>query len=279
MLLQQSVAKIYHFRKTILVRTLQLILEYHGKDFVGWQRQQNGFSVQEALETALCRLTGEAIVVFAAGRTDAGVHAKGQSVSFSTPSSLPLHAFVHGTNAHLPKSVVVHQAFERPAAFHARYNASGKWYRYQIWNAATPSPLHADAFYHTRTMLDTAAMQQAADYAIGWHDFRAFQAADCERKTTTRLLHKITITPKEVGFGREIFIDVVGTAFLKNMVRILVGTLLKIGQHAQEIQHMQFLLTEGDRTQAGMTVPSHGLTLHQVFYDERIPYPRSLRVT
>lgn len=248
------------------MRKLRFIVEYKGTDFVGWQRQANGTSIQGVLEKALFQLTGETISIQAAGRTDAGVHALGQVVSFSTQSLLELKAFIHGTNSYLPRSIAVQSVEEVPETFSARFSAKGKWYRYQIWNATTRSPLREETFYHVRSPLQIAKMQEAALLLVGEHDFAAFRAADCERNTTIRTLYQVQITEMNFPFGKEVFIHVHGTAFLKNMVRIIAGTLIEVGKNRMSIEQVNALLSTGDRTKAGTTAPAHGLVLCQVDY-------------
>lgn len=265
------------------MRTLRLVVAYDGTEFIGWQRQRprdlaaDGTtpavpakrSVQETLEDALWRLTGEPIAVAAAGRTDAGVHAYGQVVSFVTHATLPLRAWVHGTNAHLPSTVAVQQAEEADPAFHARFSAQGKHYRYRIWNAPTPSPLLRHTHWHLRLPLDVTAMQEAGAGLLGMHDFRAFRASDCNRIHTVRTLTRVDVSAQPQFQGREICIDVEGTAFLKNMVRIITGTLVEVGQHKRTAASIQELLHTGDRTQAGLTAPAKGLALCEVFYADK----------
>ena len=260
--------------------TYRLTLAYEGGGYCGWQRQHNGTSVQATLEQALSRLLGEPISCRAAGRTDAGVHALGQVVSFRSQRALPDRALVHGTNHFLPPDVVVLAAAEAAEDFDARFSASGKLYRYQIWNAPVRSPLHQRTHWHIMQSLDRAAMQRAAACLLGRHDFAAFRAADCERKTTVRLIRRLDIvTPPaqdNLPFAAEappiVHVEVSATAFLKNMVRILVGTLVQVGRGRMSIDHVAALLQSGDRTQAGPTAPAHGLTLVSVDYGPRTGY-------
>jgi tRNA pseudouridine38-40 synthase len=259
------------------VPVYRLTLAYEGSDFCGWQSQHNGTSVQSVLEDALSRLFAQPIRCRAAGRTDAGVHALGQVVSFHSDRSLPERALVHGTNHFLPKAVVVLAAAAAADDFDARFSASGKLYRYQIWNAPVRSPLHQRTHWHIMQPLDVARMQQAAERLIGRHDFRAFRAADCERKTTVRLMRRLDVLtppqPAPMPFSElgpsVIHIEVSATAFLKNMVRILVGTLAQVGRGRMSVEHVASLLQSGDRTQAGPTAPAHGLTLVAVDYGPR----------
>lgn len=250
----------------------RLTVAYDGSDFCGWQRQDNGPSVQAALEEALGRLCQAPVSCRAAGRTDAGVHALGQVVSFRLERPgppLPLRALVLGTNHFLPPSIAVQDAQLMPDDFDARHSASGKLYRYQIWTATAASPLHRSTHWHVSRALDLDAMRAAAAVLTGRHDFRAFRAADCERQTTVRLLRRVDILRPPQESAPCLHIEVDGTAFLKNMVRILVGTLVQVGKGKMSIEHVQSLLRIGDRTQAGPTAPAHGLILVQVHYGPR----------
>lgn len=247
-------------------RNLRLVLEYDGTEFCGWQRQDNGPSVQAALEEAIVKLTGTVSTVRGAGRTDAGVHALGQVVTFTTPSGLPLHTVLRGLNAHLPPAIAVREASEAAADFDARHSASGKLYRYQIWNAVPRSPLRMRTHWHMRHPLDPARMREAAALLIGRHDFRAFRAADCERKTTVRLVRRVDVLTPE---PQVILIEVEATAFLKNMVRIIVGTLVDVGRGKLSPADVAARLADGDRTKAGPTAPAHGLLLCRVDYGPR----------
>lgn len=253
--------------------TYRLTLAYDGSDFCGWQTQQNGTSVQSVLQDALARIVGHPISCRAAGRTDAGVHAMGQVVSFHSERVLPDRALVHGSNHFLPKSIAVLAAAVAPDDFDARFSASGKLYRYQIWNAPVRSPQHDVDHWHLTHPLDIAAMQQAANGLIGRHDFRAFRAADCQRRTTVRLMRRIDIRhivpPQALPDQSIIHIDVAATAFLKNMVRILVGTLVQVGNGRMPAEQVAAALAAGDRTLAGPTAPPHGLTLVSVEYGPR----------
>jgi tRNA pseudouridine38-40 synthase len=254
------------FDQTQIMRNIRLLLEYDGTDYVGWQRQATGPSIQAELEAALLRLTGAATSTRAAGRTDAGVHARGQVVTFQTASALPIHAFLRGLNAHLPQAIGVLDAQEAPPDFDARHSASGKMYRYQIWNSASRSPLRARTHWQVVRPLCLPAMAEAAAILVGRHDFRAFRAADCERKTTVRLITRLSVTSPEPAV---VHIEVEATAFLKNMVRILSGTLVEVGKGKLTPAQVAALLQSGRRQDAGPTAPAHGLLLCRVDYHER----------
>jgi tRNA pseudouridine38-40 synthase len=248
--------------------TYRLTVSYDGTDFCGWQRQANGPSVQATLEEALAKLVGEPVICRGAGRTDSGVHASGQVVSIRLPRELPEKALIYGTNNHLPDSVAVLEAALVDDEFDARHSSSGKLYRYQVWNGKIRSPLHTRNHWHVGFPLDLAAMQRAAQILVGRHDFRAFRAADCERQTTVRWMKRIEvfIPPHDPS---ALHIEVEGTAFLKNMVRIISGTLVAVGRGLRSTEDVAKLLQSGDRSQAGQTAPARGLCLVRVDYGRR----------
>lgn len=245
---------------------MKLTLEYDGTDFVGWQVQPNGRSVQEVVEGALARLLGEPVRVTGAGRTDAGVHARGQVCSLRTGKQIPLRAFVLGMNSLLPPDVAVVEAADVEPGFDARRSASGKRYEYVIWNGPTRSPLRRRRAWEVFRPLRVEAMREAAGHLLGEHDFSAFRASDCPAKTTRRVLRVLDVVGEA---GGEITVAAEATAFLKHMVRNLVGTLVEVGHGKRAPGSMPDLLASGDRTRAGVTAPPQGLTLVRVDYHRR----------
>jgi tRNA pseudouridine38-40 synthase len=242
---------------------LKLIIEYDGTNYCGWQIQPNGVTVQEVLEEGLRKLLGEPVRLRASGRTDAGVHAKGMVAVFSTTRTLPLAAFSHGLNTLIPPDIAIRSAEEVSPTFNPRADAVGKLYRYTILNAPTRSPLNRCTSWLIKEHLDLSAMRESARIFIGEHDFRAFQAANCAARTTIRTITGLEITANREGF---ITIDVRGTGFLRNMVRIMVGTLVAVGRGKMNPGNVATLLTEGDRSMAGATAPPQGLCLIEVYY-------------
>ena len=242
---------------------VRLIIEYDGTQYVGWQRQPNGVSVQQVVEEALAKVCGSAPVLYSSGRTDAGVHARGMVAHFVTDRLLPMRAYREGVNRLLPCDIVVRGAAEVPDDFHARYSATGKWYRYTICTAPVRSPLVGRYCWHVRNSLDLARMRQAAALFIGQHDFSAFRATGCSARTTVREIFSVDVTEADA----LIHVDVRGGGFLRNMIRIMVGTLVEVGRGMRVPQEISDMLIDCRRAQAGVTAPPQGLCLMEVFYE------------
>lgn len=243
------------------MRNIRLIIAYHGTAYSGWQIQPTVPTIQGEIERRLQHMTGEACRLRVAGRTDAGVHARGQMANFHCESAIPLRSIYRGLNALLPSDIAILAATEVDPDFDSRRNNHGKHYRYQIWNARSPSPPHGPVSWHLNRALDAGAMAAAGQHLVGTHDFQSFRAANCDSETTVRTLYRCSI-----GTSPPLLeIDVEGTAFLKNMVRIIVGTLVEVGRGTRETGSIVELLRARDRTRAGLTAPAHGLTLMEVF--------------
>jgi tRNA pseudouridine38-40 synthase len=261
-------------------RTLKIVLAYDGTELVGWQRQPTGISVQARLEDALSAIEGRPVPVVGAGRTDAGVHALGQVASCRLDHPLPVGPLTAALNAMLPDDIRVLEVTEADDAFHARYGARLKTYRYLLLNSAVVSPFERRYVWHVSQRLDVAAMATGAGYLEGEHDFAALRAAGSATKTTVRRLTAAAVregTSAEVvgrrlalqSVGREgriIAVEFTGTGFLRHMVRNAVGTLVDIGLGKREPAWMAEVLASGDRSQAGPTAPSRGLFLVSVDY-------------
>lgn len=241
---------------------IRLTLEYDGTEYAGWQLQPNGLSVQEVVENALARILGERVRLNSSGRTDAGVHARGMVVHFETGRLLPMSAYRDGVNRFLPPDVAVKEAEEAPSGFHARFSSRGKWYRYRISQSPVRAPLVSRYSWHVRGALDLAAMQQAAAAFVGRHDFAAFRGAGCDARTTVREVFSVDV----VSEGELLAIDVKGGGFLRNMVRVMVGTLVEVGLGRRPPSDVPLLLKEGTRPLAGRTAPPQGLCLMEVWY-------------
>lgn len=258
------------------VPSFRFTLEYDGSDFAGWQRQSQGErTVQATFEAALGELAGAPVQVRGSGRTDTGVHALGQVASATFETSLDAETLRRALNAKLPGDIAVREAANAPSDFDARRSATGKLYRYSIWNGRERSPLRARRFAFIpvppgRSPLDSAAMSQAARALVGEHDFAAFQAAGTDVRTTTRLLSQLDLNMRgKSPEGREIHLEVYASGFLRHMVRNLAGTLIEVGQGRRDVASMPALLASKDRSQAGPTAPAQGLTLIRVDYPAR----------
>lgn len=244
------------------MRTILLHIEYDGSAYVGWQIQSNGLAVQEVVETALVQILGQKVRVYSSGRTDAGVHARNMPAHFRTASNLPLHAFREGVNRFLPRDVAIREVREMPEGFHARYSAKGKWYRYAIYNHDLRSPLAARTSWHLRGLLDLDAMCTAAEFLVGKHDFQAFRSSGCVARTSVREIFQV-----EIVTDREfVYVDLKGSGFLRNMVRMLTGTLVEVGQGKRPALDVQKLLQGEAGLHCGPTAPAHGLCLQEVWY-------------
>jgi len=246
------------------VPTYRLVLEYDGAAFAGWQRQAHGEpTVQGAVVEAVERVTGERVAVTGSGRTDAGVHAEAQVASLTLAAAWPADRLLRALNGVLPRAVAVRALDEAAPAFDALRDATGKRYRYRIWNGAARSPLRAARWAHVPRPLDVSAMRAAAERLVGEHDFRSFQATGSSVTTTVRTLHCLTVAGEP---GGEIEIVVAGSGFLRHMVRNLAGTLIEVGLGRRDPASMPALLGARDRSEAGPTAPAQGLTLEHVEY-------------
>jgi tRNA pseudouridine38-40 synthase len=244
------------------MRTIGLVVAYDGTDFHGWQRQPRARTVQETLEQSLGMLLGQPVPVVGASRTDAGVHATGQVAHFRTSAPIPADKWPYVLNAVLPPDVRVMAAFCAPDAFHARFSATGKQYRYRLHVAPHASPLLRRQAHHVFLPLSVGRMAQAAEALCGTHDFSAFRDAGCQAGTTIRTVHEIRI----LGEPPAVDILVSGDAFLYHMIRILAGTLVAIGTGRLPRELPPQLLLSGDRASAGPTAPACGLVLEKVCY-------------
>lgn len=244
---------------------VKLVLEYDGTNYVGWQIQLNGPSVQGRVQLALQELTGHAIPVLAAGRTDAGVHAHGQVIAFDSPVTLPMKAYWMGLNTHLPDDIAVVSAEEVVPGFDPRRWARGKRYVYRISNRRSRSPLRRHSHWEIFLPLNVPAMQDAALHVLGKHDFSAFRASDCQAKGAVRELRRVEVAG---SMGDEVTVTVEGTAFLKHMVRNLVGSFVDVGRGKAAPGWVAEVLASKDRNRAGPTAPPHGLCLDEVFYGD-----------
>jgi tRNA pseudouridine38-40 synthase len=253
----------------------RIVLAYDGTDYVGWQRQANGVSIQGLIEEALRAIDGRAVAVAGAGRTDSGVHALGQVASFAIERALSPDAVVRALNAHLPEAIRIMSADEVPPSFHPRFNAIAKTYRYRIWNGEVVSPFERRYAWHVTGALDVDAMSAAARLVEGDHDFAAFQATGSDVATTERKVTSSLVARPFESLGIEgskdkplIVYEITGPGFLRHMVRTVVGTLVEVGRGRQPVEWMAAVLASRDRAAAGPTAPAAGLFLVRVDYHE-----------
>lgn len=239
-----------------------LFISYDGTRYSGWQWQENALSVQQVLEEALEKATGESVRLVGASRTDAGVHALCQAAHFDTRCSIPAEKFPYALNQHLPEDIRVFLAREVPETFHARYHTQGKTYTYRIHHSPHASAIHFRTRLHVPGKLDSDLMHQAAQVLIGTHDFAAFSAAGGSAKTTVREIYDINVTRD----GELVSLIVNGNAFLYNMVRIIVGSLIEIGQGKRTESCFAQAFDTKERLSLGVTAPAHGLELTRIWY-------------
>ena len=248
-------------------------IEYHGGHYHGWQAQPHLSvpTVQEALEAALQEIAGESVRTTCAGRTDTGVHGFAQVVHFDDPVGRSLKAWVMGTNRHLPADIRVHWAQEVGEAFHARFSATARRYRYIICNTSTrPALLHSLVTWY-RHALDVELMNDAAETLLGEHDFSAFRAASCQASSPNRCVTACTVTRQ----GDYVVVDITANAFLHHMVRNIVGSLFAVGSQSSSVEWFEMVLRNRDRTQAADTAPAEGLYLVSVAYPAAFGLPET----
>ena len=240
----------------------KLICEYDGTAYHGWQVQSNGPTVQGELEAAIARMLGETTRVAAAGRTDAGVHAAGQVISCSLQRSVDPDVLLRGLNALTPRDITLRSVEVVPEAFDPRRQARSRVYVYRIWNARWPSPFWRRYAWHVPWPLDEARMRVAAACLLGEHDFSAFQAAGCDADNPVRRVLRSDLERS----GPLLSYTIEATAFLRHMVRTIIGTLVEIGSGQRPETAVSALLAGRDRTLAGPTAPACGLCLSEVTY-------------
>ena len=244
----------------------RLTVEYCGTGFVGWQRQANGLSVQEALETALRNYCGQALTVFGAGRTDAGVHALAQVAHVDLPREADPEVIRSAVNAHLrPQAISVLAVAPAPPDFDARRSATARHYLYRILNRRSPPALERGRVWHVAPLLDLAAMQAGARHLVGRHDFSTFRDSLCQAKSPMKTLDALEVAQA----GAEIHITARARSFLHHQVRNMVGTLKLVGLGRWQPDDVPRALAARDRRAGGPTAPAEGLTLVAVSYDER----------
>lgn len=239
------------------MKRIKLTVAYDGTHYNGWQVQPNGVTIEGMLNKAIAELTNETVAVIGASRTDSGVHALGNVAVFDTNTRIPPEKLCYALNQRLPADIVVQHSCEVPLHFHPRRCESRKTYVYKILNRAFPLPLSRHDCYFTYRKLDVEKMRQAAAYLVGTHDFKSFCSVHSQAETTVRTIYHLAVEKEQ----DVITIEVTGSGFLYNMVRILAGTLLQVGMGERSPQQMQEILNAKDRSAAGATAPAHGLTM------------------
>lgn len=237
-------------------------IEYDGTNYSGWQKQPNARTVEEEVMNALKYITKEDIKLYASGRTDAGVHAKGQVANFFLNSKIPTNKIVPALNSNLREDITILKAVEVPMDFHARYSAKSKKYLYKIYNSSVRSSLQKNYSYHVSKKLDLTKMKLASEKLIGTHDFKAFMSNGSSIQNTVRTIYTINFDKSH----NNICVSFHGNGFLYNMVRIIVGTLVQIGTGKRPVEDIEQILLSKDRTRAGYRAPAQGLFLEKVHY-------------
>ena len=245
------------------MRTIKLTVQFDGTNYHGWQTQSRDATVQTTMKEALATIFNKPVVLHGSGRTDAGVHALGQVAHFKTDSDIGTAELLRGMNSLLPDDIVVSRAEEVPDDFNARFSAQSRVYWYLIWNAPTPSPFFSRYSWHLHKPLDIAAMKDAARHLIGVHDFTSFQYCAKDEANPVREVMKVHLRLMRRSL---VLVEVEAGSFLRNMVRIIVGTLVQVGRHKLEPCRVAEILKKRDRRLAGPTAPARGLFLKQVKY-------------
>lgn len=251
------------------LRNIVLVVEYDGGTYLGWQRQKDGPSIEAELERAIRAVTQSKESLTAAGRTDAGVHAIGQVVSFRTASTIESHRFSHALNAHLPSTITVHTSREMPPSFDPRLDSLSKRYRYRVYQGPHLPALEHGRVWHHRTMLDVEAMRTASRFLIGEIDFESFRSVHCDADHAVREMFSIELTSSpRAPAGTYLDIEFHANAYCRHMCRILAGTLCDVGRGRFTAGDIARIRDARDRREAGVTAPPGGLTLIEVLYPE-----------
>lgn len=246
------------------MRNIKMTIEYDGGKYLGWQRLgDSDKTIQGKIENILTKMTGSETEIVGSGRTDAGTHAKGQVANFKTTIDMDLATMQEYLIRYLPQDIIIKKLEEVPERFHARYHAVGKQYSYYVWNNVVPSAFERNYSFHYPEQLDIDRMNAACKKLVGKHDFIGFSALKKSKKSTVRTIDEISIHRE----GDLLHFTFLGEGFLHKMVRILMGTLLEIGSGMAAPESIDAVFESGIRSDAGMTVPSQGLFLDEVYYD------------
>jgi len=244
------------------LRNIRCVIEYDGSDYFGFQFQPDRPTIQGELQKTLNCILGEEVVLYAAGRTDTGVHAVGQVINFQTQSRIPVERVPAAMNSLLPKAISVVSAEEVGEEFHSRYSARSRLYRYTVLNRRNRSAVQARFSWYVAKPLDCTLMRRAARCLVGVQDFASFACGDCESRSTVRNLIELKIRRR----GERVEFWIRGNAFLRSMVRVIVGTLVEVGLGLRSPEDVEQILRAGDRRLAGKTAPPQGLCLVEVEY-------------
>lgn len=248
------------------MRRIKLTVAYDGTDYCGWQIQPNGITVEEVLNREIGGLTGEEIRVIGASRTDSGVHALGNVAVFDTKSRIPPERFSYALNQRMPADIVIIKSEEVPLDWHPRYQeVITKTYEYHIYNRAVPNPMKRRTAAFISFPLDVERMREGAAFLMGEHDFASFCNVRTNTSDTVRTIYRIQIDREK----DEIVLRITGNGFLYNMVRIIAGTLIRVGRGFYEPEKVREILEAGKRTEAGVTAPPQGLVLTEILYGEQ----------
>lgn len=244
------------------MRNVKVVVQYDGTDYFGYQYQPEVPTVQGVLERVISRIVKQRVVVYGSGRTDAGVHAAGQVISFRTAGTIPIDRMCVAMNSLLPPSIAAVEAVEVDESFHARYSARSRLYSYDILNREVPSALESRYSWHVKRPLDVEAMDRCAQVLVGVHDFSSFACADRDDGSPMRDVAEISAR----RCGEHVIITLRANAFLRSMARIIVGTLVEVGLQLRPGSDIKRILEAADRKTAGKTAPAHGLCLMEVEY-------------
>lgn len=244
------------------MRNIKITIEYDGTNYIGWQKQNNGISIQSKIEEAIFKATEDKVNLTGSGRTDSRVHARGQVANFYTKSSIPGEKFKSALNRKLPWDIVIIESEEVDLNFHSRYDAIAKEYSYLIYNNTTRSPLYRNYSYYVPYVLDFEKMKKATEYFLGTHDFISFAGSKNSLEDTCRTINSIAL--EKCGYFIKLKIE--GNGFLYNMVRIIAGTLIDVGRGRIQPEDIPKIINCKDRKAAGRTAAAQGLYLEKVYY-------------
>ena len=244
------------------MKNIKLTIEYDGTNYRGWQKQTGLKTVEAEVEEAIYKSTGQRVKLYASGRTDAGVHAYGQVANFRIESTIPGDRFVYPLNDKLPDDICIKASEEVDEDFHSRYSAKSKTYRYLIYESDLRSAILRNRAYHISYKLDLEKMQKALKYLVGRMDYSSFTPIKSSVNKNIRTIYSASVFREDEYYVFEIR----GNGFLHNMVRIIVGTVIEIGNGHRQVEDMKAIIEKKDRLAAGKTVPAYGLYLKRVEY-------------